>query len=220
MVAPRFSRALRSTCWVLVLPWLLGCQIATIRPIESETHGDAGAQAFNATSYVDDIWQSKVLPAAEQQSTELPTLLAAIASDQAKAEQQYGHREPGRPASFLVRGAGRVLNVDTTSRNGVLLLDIAPFDQQPDVTLQIGPVLRGTAVRDAVGFIQFNQFVNQLQYADVAKALNARVLADVLTPMPSASLTGQTITFQGAFTLDTPGSIFITPLALAVEPAP
>ena len=37
-----------------------------------------------------------------------------------------------------------------------------------EVVLQIGPVLRGTSIRDALPTVSFDQFVNQIQYADVA----------------------------------------------------
>ena len=36
----------------------------------------------------------------------------------------------------------------------------------PTVNLQIGPAINGTSLRDVVGFITFNQFVNQVDYAD------------------------------------------------------
>lgn len=224
MAIPRFSAAPHAARWLglLLLPWLVACQVATIRPIEDAgATGSAaqGTQAFDAKSYVDGIWASKIVPAA-QDAAELPTVLAAIAADRAAAEEQYGHREQGRPASFLVKGEGRVLNVDTSSRNGKLFLDLPPYDRQPDVALQIGPVLRGTAIRDAVGFIQFNQFVNQLEYADVAKELNARVLSEVLGAVDTAALPNTSVSFQGAFTLDNPAEIVLTPIKLVVGAQP
>ncbi|NTW01487.1 MAG: DUF2291 domain-containing protein [Oscillochloris sp.] len=218
-LTPRGPRTASWLSLALLLPWMAACQVATIRPIEptgAQAQSSQGTPAFNAKTYVESIWASKVVPAAEQDAVDLPTVLTAITSDQAAAEKQYGHREQGRPANFLVKGEGRVLTVDTSSRNGKLILDLPPYDQQPDVSLQIGPVLRGTAVRDAVGFIQFNQFVNQLEYADVANALNDRVAADVLSGLDLAALADKNVSFQGAFTLEKPESIVITPIKLAV----
>ena len=34
--------------------------------------------------------------------------------------------------------------------------------------IQIGPVLRGTALRDALEFVRFTDFVNQFEFAGVA----------------------------------------------------
>ena len=67
-------------------------------------------------------------------------------------------------------------------------------------TLQIGPVIFGTAVRDSLPFIAFGNFVNQIQYAEVSRALNDRAVALAhagLTPPPR---TGSTIAFVGAMT--------------------
>ena len=47
-------------------------------------------------------------------------------------------------------------------------------------TVQIGPVIRGTALRDAVSFIRFNDFANQFEFAAVSNALHERVLRDVV----------------------------------------
>lgn len=218
------QRRLAHLCWLLVLiPWMSACQVATIRPLDASGAPPpvmGGAVAFDAEAFVESIWASQILPAAAQDSTDLATVIAAIAADREAAEAQYGQREQGRPASFLVQGEGRVLEVDTSSRNGKLMLDLPPFDQQPDVALQIGPVLRGTAVRDAVGFIHFNQFVNQLEYAAVANALNDRVAADVLAPLDPTTLADQMVRFQGAFTLTDPAALVIMPLKLELGDQP
>jgi predicted lipoprotein len=59
------------------------------------------------------------------------------------------------------------------------------------VALQVGPVMRGTALRDAVGFIQFDQFANQLQFADVANQLNERALAAATKDFDLAQAVGK-----------------------------
>ena len=48
------------------------------------------------------------------------------------------------------------------------------------VSVQIGPALPGTAIRDAGGLFEFSEFVNQVEYADAATALNNQVKAQVL----------------------------------------
>ena len=63
----------------------------------------------------------------------------------------------------LAKGEGRVKQAD----EGRLVLDSG-------VTVLTGPVIRGTALRDALPFIQFSQFTNQLEYARVSNALNDR----------------------------------------------
>ena len=51
------------------------------------------------------------------------------------------------------------------------------------VSIQIGPAVNGTALRDAVGFITFGQFLNQVQYADAGTALNNEVKQELLADL-------------------------------------
>jgi predicted lipoprotein len=66
------------------------------------------------------------------------------------------------------------------------------------VAIQIGPVMRGTALRDASTFIQFSDFTNQSDYAAAATALNDYALRTVIAPLPLETLPGRTVTFIGA----------------------
>ena len=68
----------------------------------------------------------------------------------------------------MVKGEGKITKLDTTSRTGVLLVDLNPPDGTPDITLIIGPLIKisqRAAVRDAVGFVEYGNFVNQQEFA-------------------------------------------------------
>jgi predicted lipoprotein len=210
----------------VLLVSLTGCTLWTVRSLHPAA-GTAGAPltggiepgkpGFSAVAYVDSIWQSKVLPTVQERGTDLPTLLAALKADPAAAKQAYGHREGQRPYNFLVKGTGKVLTVDTSSRSGTIKVDLVPEDGTPDATIQVGPVLRGTSLRDALPFIQFNMFTNQLEYADVSNQLSDRVLKDTIGTLDVPGLQGKTVTFQGAYTLDESGSVLITPVLLQAK---
>jgi predicted lipoprotein len=182
-----------------VLPVLAACLALsacvpwTTRPLNDKA-GDDQSRPFNAQRYVDSIWNSKVLPAVHAATLDASQLHAAAAQG---------------PRCFLVRGTGKVLKVDTTSREGLLLIDFPPYDGRPDAAIEIGPVIGGTVLRDALPFIQFSNFVNQLQFAQVGNALNDRVLAG-LPPMPKP---GSTVTFNGAGSW-VDGTLQIVPVTL------
>jgi predicted lipoprotein len=165
------------------------CKPWTVRPIENTAAGTPTASArFDAAAYVESIWAARVEPTARTSAIELS---AAV----------LGRTGP-EGSTILVRGSGVVSAVDTQSRVGLALVDLAPGDGRPDVALQIGPVLRGTAVRDALPFIRFGDFANQLEFADVANALNARVVRTALAAVDAATLTGRSITFWGAMRIN------------------
>ena len=108
---------------LLLLPvLLLGCKIATIRPIESEDEAP-GPQEFDAATHVDGLWSEDV-PVALDQAVDLRDLLPAFAADPARARETWGRREGSGPFHVIVRGTGRVTGVDTSSRTGIAEVDV------------------------------------------------------------------------------------------------
>jgi predicted lipoprotein len=182
--------------------FLVSCTPWTVRPIGQSGAESGQSRPFDADRYVDSIWNAKVLPAISGGAVELADLL--------------------RPASHwtsavLVKGEGRVLRVDISSRTGLLTIDAEPYDGRPDAAVQIGPVIRGTTLRDALPFIQFSQFVNQLQFAQVGNALNGRVSA-ALASFPNRDLAGSIVVFSGAAAPPSEGGLLeIVPVTLAVK---
>jgi predicted lipoprotein len=112
--------------------------------------------------------------------------------------------------------------VDQKSRSGSIGVDVAPFDGKPDLSIQVGPVLRGVSLRDATGIVQFTDFVNQIQFADVGNELNARVLKTVLAPLNVSAWKGRAVEFEGTASLgDSSGPVIreLVPVRLAVREA-
>jgi predicted lipoprotein len=201
--------------------------IVTLRPLDTPTPSSEEPSAaqgssfrtskgFDPVAYVNGIWDSKILPKATNESVDLTMLLGEIAKNKDAASQKYGHKESG-PYNFVMKTEAIVDSVDTTSRAGTALLKPTGYNGPAEVRMQIGPVLRGTAIRDGSGYIPFNQFVNQIEYADVGEELNNRVLNHVLKNLDVNTLKGKTVTVYGFFTLDDPAKILITPVKIDVK---
>jgi predicted lipoprotein len=197
---------------VLVLAATLGCRVATVRPLDEkgEPAAAAGADPFDATAVVESIWRSEVLRALEDAQD-----VESIASGAANVAAAPGHGQ--RP--HVVRGRGRVVAVDTRSRSGTATVELG--GKVPStVVLQIGPVITGTAIRDALPALGFDRFVNQIQHADVGNELNARVEREVLQPLDRAGLRGRHVTFAGMALFEAGRPLTITPVTLALEGRP
>jgi predicted lipoprotein len=160
----------------------------------SEATQSKGAQ------FADKVWDSKVLPIIQEKAQDIVTIVSEIRADPAAAGEKYGRRESTNPYSYMVRGSGKVLEVNTQSQAGTLVLEVSGLNEK--IALQIGPVVRGTALRDATGAAPFDQFTNQLDYADVAKEMNKRAVKAAFASIDPSSLADKTITFLGAFTFD------------------
>jgi predicted lipoprotein len=198
---------------------LAGCDLATVRKLDPATGKaiiEEERRSFDAGTFVEKNWASRVLPTAQERAVSLAKLQRELAGDRAAATARYGSITGSGSASFLVWGTARVLTVDTTSRSGVARLDLLPYDGVPDAELQIGPVIRGTALRDALPFIRFDDFTNQMEFASVSRVLHQRVVDSVLARVDRKSLAGRVIQFRGAFTAGA-GLPLITPLMIQAE---
>ena len=106
----------------------------------------------------------------------------------------HGNKGSGEGAAwnFAVKGEGKVVEANLTSRARKAMVDVNG-DDAADLTLQLGPVIKGTALRDVATFYIFSDFRDQIQFAKLARALNDRTSAALKLPegeftaRPSAS---------------------------------
>ena len=189
-----------------------------IRPLTDRAGAGTGSQAFQnaASKFVDPIWSSKVLPIFEEKAQNIVQVVPEIRADPEAAGQKYGRREATNPYNYMVKGTGKVTEIRSESQAGTAIIEIPGMNEK--IALQIGPVVRGTALRDATGLVSFNQFTNQLDYADVSKEMNGRALKAAFANAAPASLAGKTVTFFGAFTFDphSKSPILVTPVKIVL----
>jgi predicted lipoprotein len=185
-----------------------------IRPLPGRAAPGSQPAQSAAAKFVDPIWASKVLPAVQDKAQDIAKILPEIRADPNSAGQKYGRREATNPYNYMIKGTGKVIEMHTESQVGTAVVEIPGLNEK--VALQIGPVVRGTALRDATGIVSFNQFTNQLDYADVSKEMNARALKAAFANVDPASLAGKTVTFFGAFTFDphSKSTVLITPVKI------
>jgi predicted lipoprotein len=175
--------------------------------------------AFQADKYVAAIWEKRVLPDFEKNALDVGTVLAALKANRKEAIAKYGIRKETGEVVYLfkVRGEAKVVKYDNTSRNGVIRMNILPEGSEISATLQVGPVIVGTAIRDSLAFIRFSDIGNQLQFADLANQLNERMLKDSVANLDLPSLAGKRISFSGCFSLQEDqdvGGIVVTPVTI------
>lgn len=181
---------------------LSACKIVKTTP-EGQANAAAGTEAGDdakIAKLLDDTLTAQLLPLVDKSALPVADLRTAIAGGIDAAGTAHGHRGAGEGAAwnFAVTGQGKVVEANLTSRARKAMLD-TDGDGAADVTLQLGPVIKGTALRDLAPFYDFNDFRDQIEFAKLGRAINDRVSAALV--VPEGELTGKTLSFTGAVDL-------------------
>jgi predicted lipoprotein len=205
----------RALCSVAVLAGavlLAGCKVVTIE--QDQAIRAKQSLNFNADTYVASIWRGQALPALRARATPAKGLFAAIDANPEQAGARLGRRTgEGAAWNFVVSGEGVVAAVDDATRRRTVEVRLdAPVSRV--LRLQTGPVVVGTSLRDALPFIAFDDFTDQLAYADVGRALTRTSLSQ-MKPTLEALKPGDRVRFVGAFDLPPTGQpVLITPVSI------
>jgi len=181
---------------------------------------EANSGGFDPDAMVDAIWDSKVIPYLSAKAGPLPEVVALARLNSDEAGRKYGYRakEGSEPWTYVVKIDGRIVSAETASRAGTISID-TKGDAKVAAVVQIGPAMRGTTLRDALDFVSFNDFKNQIDYAQFGKAFNQHVVRTILSKLPRDALIGRNVTALGAFTLEASDQPpLVTPAQLTLGP--
>jgi len=124
----------------------------------------------------EETWQPRVMTTAN-----------GYALSWADMEAKSQTVKPGGRESVFVRASGTASAFDESNpreRTLTLMINGKP------VEVSVGPVLRSNAIRDAAGF-RFDEFTNQVQYAQLTRALNRHAVKQL--PLLDASWVNQPV---------------------------
>ncbi|WP_158816615.1 DUF2291 family protein [Methylocapsa sp. S129] len=198
-----------------------GCKIVAT-PKKSAGNEDGGDNSgFDPGKMVRDIWDAKVIPYLASRAGKFSEVndLARANPDEAGKKYGFRQREGSEPWTLIVKIEGRIVAAETASRAATISVDNAG-DGKVAAIVQIGPAMRGTALRDALDFVSFNDFKNQIDYAQFGKAFNQYANQTFLAALPRDKLVGRAVTILGAYTLEaSDGPPLVTPAQLTLGPA-
>lgn len=195
---------------------LAACTIVSKQ--EDQTIRARGTADFDAERFVAEIWTRRVLPVLRERALPLNTLAAVADHDVAAAGRRFGRQAgEGSPWTFVVQGSGTVTRVDHASRRGTLELAVDGLPVERRLRVQMGPVISGTAIRDATPFLAFDNFPDQMAFAQVGRALNRNALAGLrAADLPKL---GGRLQFTGVLQLmEDDDALLLTPLAFGPAP--
>lgn len=184
-------------CVVLLVFLGLSCKV-----IDKGTEGRyTGVVAFDASADSGNDWASIVSELTEKAQDLSALDLSALGDGKAVSLKgtvsEFVSKANGKKNSFVVAPEG--------------------FGGSEKVTVQIGSIYSGTAVRDCQTLKIFGDFTNQTEWSQYAKALNLELHTQVVEPLNiDESIQGKTVTIVGAATAS--GSeVTITPVSIVIE---
>ncbi|MCY0096880.1 DUF2291 family protein [Hoeflea ulvae] len=209
---------LLTLCAVAVFA-LSGCKLVK-NPADGEQAVSAGASGDNVRTEqrIADTFETQLLPWVEDKALDFAALKAALAQGLDAAGEAHGNRGSGAGAAwnFAVTDTGTVVSANLESRARIADLDI-DGDGAADITVQLGPVIRGNALRDFAPFYNFDDFRDQIEFAKLGRALNDRISA--MLELPEGDLIGRSMAFIGVVPLKKADeAMILTPTRLDVMP--
>jgi predicted lipoprotein len=198
---------------------LTGCGIVKVVKIGEEGKY-TGETAFNAGDDVTAIWESSALPELNETAVDLKDFLTESKGNLATLADKYGKYSMGNSGelSYVVKGTGKVEEVNTESQAGYMAVELDGYTGPETIKIQIGPVYKGSSIRDTLSFIKFGDYKNQEEWAAVSQSINQVVAKDVVEPAKPDSLMDKNVSFIGAFTVSAGNTdVLITPATLEVK---
>lgn len=192
-----------------LLPAISACKVVPVAADRAARERQAGS--FDAVRYVEAIWDAQASPYWDKRAKPLDQLSRQIELNLDAAGAADGRKAgDGSPWTFVTNGEGQVKAMKTNARAGAITVTV---DGKP-VEVLVGPVVSGSALRDSLPFVTFNDFSNQIAFAEVGGALTKRALRQA-RPVAESLKPGDRVRFQGVFQVDKAGDpVVLTPVRL------
>ncbi|MBJ7538581.1 DUF2291 family protein [Marinomonas transparens] len=191
------TRLLKTILLSVVFASLTACHVVDLdengKPIIPMSAADAALfKNMTPEAITEKIWPS-VKQDARDKAVELSTVV-----------------ENAKLVSF-VRFQGVVLKLDESKLKKSLIVESSGYQ----IALQVGSIIKGNSIRDAMSFLSFDQFKNQIQFARLSKALNKQSIRQIT--QPDASWVGETVDVLAAVTITSNKVTHAVPLEIKKE---
>jgi predicted lipoprotein len=202
----------------LLVASLLAASLSGCKLVKTDTDEAGGTAADPIGEVVETSFDAKLVPALSEKAVDLATLQTAIKGGLDKAGESHGTRVGGAGGgwNFPVKGSGAVMEENRASKAATADIDL-DGDGKADATLQLGPVIKGTALRDTTPLYDFSTFRDQIEYAKLGRALNDKAVSKL--PGADTALKGKRINFLGAVVIRSAGEKpLVMPVSIEVTP--
>ena len=176
-----------------------------------------GKVTFDANTNVSELWDTDLLPELLNRAVDLSDLVDNAKGDFANVSDMglYTMGDTG-DLNFTVKDEATVIENHSDKKAGYLTLSVESVPSDQVIQLQVGTLFKGTAIRDNLTSVSFDDYQNQIEWGGVSHSLNDKVLDTVIDDAILNLTEGSKINFTGCFTVSKTGDIVITPIKIEV----
>lgn len=208
--------------WILIICMAAMTLTGCIKIVKTGEEAQlTGAVEFNAGDDVANFWESAALPEMEGKAVDLAELLSTAGTDlSSQSQEDYAKYSMGDSGelTYTVKGIGTISEVEKEKKAGYMTVTLDGYTGSEVVKIQIGTVFKGTAIRDSLNLIDFNDYTNQIEWAAVSQSINLLIQENVIDPIGYDALeSGKKVEFLGAFTVNSSDEILITPTQITIN---
>ena len=209
------KRSIKIILFVLSLLGVVGLLIGTsyIAPLDDAGQPILATDAVSGENYLDLHWD-EMMTEINSNAVELSALLNQSQGDLASLTEKFC---TGDGNNFTVYGTAKVLQANTDSQAGYLVIEPDGASAGYTFRLQVGPVFKGTSIRDSLTCISFSDFPNQMQWSELSSEIMQRITQEVLSQWDMSSMEGKNISYLGCFTFGSSTTITITPIQFSAQ---
>ena len=127
-----------------IVLWLYGFTVVSSQEVKKVER----SEVFDPGAFVNGIWESKIIPTITEKAIELSVVLGEMKPDDSgftskdnliSITKKYGLITMGEAHVYMVKGQGKVINVDTKASTGTLELSLDGYTGPIKVKIYIGP---------------------------------------------------------------------------------
>lgn len=203
----------------ITLAMVVVCTTGCVKAVKiGEEAALTGKVEFDASSSVAGLWESAVANINEK-AIDLDAFLVEANGDLKSLVDKYGKYSMGTSGtiSYAVKGNGVVEEVNQEKKAGYMTVRLDGYEGSEVIKLQIGSVYKGSSTRDTLDIVNFGDYTNQKEWAEISQQLHTSIDEQVIKPADPASLSGKSISFVGTFTVDKDDELLVTPVILNVN---
>lgn len=206
------------TAIILALCLIATCMSSCVVVKIGEEGKLTGEVAFDADTIVAEAWDEFIIPDLDAKKTDLAELLnQANGSWKPVADKGKYTMGTSGDLNFVATGKATVTEIATEKKAGYITLKLEGYDGDMAIQMQVGSVYKGSSVRDSLEFITYEDYTNQVEWANISQKINEKIDKDVITPADIENIKGKTVEFMACFTADSKEKVLLTPVTLTVQ---